>query len=117
MADYNEAIRLDPKYALAFNGRGNLWRDKRDLDRAISDYDEAIRLDPKYAPALVNRGIARRDKNQLDSAFSDFDAAIKLDPKMHPHSSRVPTLGGLKAISTVPSPITLKRYASIRKMP
>ena len=25
IADYNEAIRLDSKYALAYNGRGNIW--------------------------------------------------------------------------------------------
>src|SRR5438105_2441384 len=28
IADYNDAIRLDPKYAYPYNGRGNAWRAK-----------------------------------------------------------------------------------------
>ena len=48
IADYTEAIRLDPKYANAYNNRGvSLQADKGDYDRAIADYNEAIRLDPK----------------------------------------------------------------------
>ena len=58
IADYNEAIRLDPKYAAAYNNRGNAYRDKGDTDRAIADFNEAIRLDPKLAHAYNNRGNA-----------------------------------------------------------
>ena len=61
IADYNEAIRLDPKIAEAYNNRGNAWRNKGDYDRAIADYNEAIRLDPtpggtsvtSTAPSLI----------------------------------------------------------------
>ncbi len=48
IADFNEAIRLNPKYTFAFNNRGNAYDAKNDHDRAIADYTEAIRLDPKY---------------------------------------------------------------------
>ena len=58
IADYNEAIQLDPGSALAYNGRGIAWRDKKDYDKAIADYNEAIRLDPGYAFAYYNRGVA-----------------------------------------------------------
>jgi tetratricopeptide (TPR) repeat protein len=47
IADYSEAIRLDPKQANAYRNRGNALREKGDLDRAIADLNEAIRLDPK----------------------------------------------------------------------
>src|SRR6516165_6325757 len=43
IADYDEAIRLDPD-ALAFNHRGIAYYNKKDYDQAIADYDEAIRL-------------------------------------------------------------------------
>ena len=56
IADYNEAIRLDPKYAMAFHDRGIAYSDKGDNDRAIADYSEAIRLDPKYAMAFDQSG-------------------------------------------------------------
>ena len=66
IADYNEAIRLDPKItpsptttaALAYNGKG-------DYDRAIADYNEAIRLDPKYAAAYNNRGNRLQQQGRL----------------------------------------------------
>ena len=58
IADFNEAIRLDPKLAMAFLGRGIAFSDKGDNDRAIADLTEAIRLDPKSAMAFDNRGSA-----------------------------------------------------------
>src|SRR5262252_7929501 len=44
IADYSEAIRLDPKHAAAHYNRGKLYQDKGDLDRATADYKEAMRL-------------------------------------------------------------------------
>jgi len=58
IGDYNEAIRLDPTFALAYNNRGNAWRDKKEYAKAIADYNDAIRLDPMYAPAYASRGAA-----------------------------------------------------------
>ena len=83
IADFNEAIRLDPdpKDARAYNNRGLAWRNKGDLDRAIADYSEAIRLDPKYAFAYNNRGFAWRDKDDLDRAIADYTEALRLEPK------------------------------------
>jgi tetratricopeptide (TPR) repeat protein len=48
IADCSGAIRLYPKYAVAFNNRGPAYHAKGDDDRAIADYNEAIRLAPKY---------------------------------------------------------------------
>lgn len=46
IADYNEALRLDPVFALAFYNRSCAYRDKGDNDRAVDDYIQAILLDP-----------------------------------------------------------------------
>ena len=48
IADYREALRLNPNDVWIYNARGNAWKDKGEYDKAITDYDEAIRLDPKY---------------------------------------------------------------------
>ena len=58
IADYSEAIRLDPKSALAFNNRGFAYFSKGDVDHSVADYSDAIRLDPKYILAFNNRGRA-----------------------------------------------------------
>src|ERR1700738_1011008 len=44
IADYHEAIRLDPERARAFLGRGIDCSDKGDNAHAIADFSEAIRL-------------------------------------------------------------------------
>ena len=58
IADYTEAIRLDPEYEYAYFNRGVAWSRKGDLDRAIADYDRVLRLDPKYGHAHFERGVA-----------------------------------------------------------
>ena len=65
IADYTEAIRLDPKNANAYSNRGYAYSDKGDTDRAIADFTEAIRLDPKFAIAYNNRGLAYGEKAKM----------------------------------------------------
>ena len=55
IADYTEAIRLNPKDAAAHCDRGRAYADKGDLDKANADYTEAIRLDPDYKRRLPLR--------------------------------------------------------------
>ena len=65
IADYNDAIKLDPKNILAFIGRGDAYTNKGDYDRALANYNEAIRLDPKSALAVSDRGVAYANKGDL----------------------------------------------------
>lgn len=63
IADYNEAIRLDPSQALTYHvlayvNRARLYFDKEDYDRAIADYSEAIKLDPYVGKQDLDRGFA-----------------------------------------------------------
>jgi len=81
IADFDQAIGLDPKLALAYNGRGYAWNAKGENDKAIADFDQAIGLDPKDALAYNGRGLAWNAKGEYDKAIADFDQAIGLDPK------------------------------------
>jgi tetratricopeptide (TPR) repeat protein len=58
IADFDEAIRIDPNHANAFNSRGNAYYAKGDRNRAIADYDRAIAINPALNTALVRQ---RRD--------------------------------------------------------
>jgi S1-C subfamily serine protease/Flp pilus assembly protein TadD len=80
IADYTEAIRLDPKSAGPYCGRGLAYGGKREYDRAIADYTEAIRLDPTYATAYCGRAEAYHAEGDYDSAIADCTEAIRLEP-------------------------------------
>jgi tetratricopeptide (TPR) repeat protein/serine/threonine protein kinase len=81
IADYDQAIRLDPEDAAAYSKRGNVYYSKKDYDRAIADHDQAIRLDPEYAAAYSKRGNVYYSKKDYDRAIADHDQAIRLDPE------------------------------------
>jgi tetratricopeptide (TPR) repeat protein len=48
-------IRLDPKEASAYTGRGHAWSQTNDYEKAIADYDESIPKDPDDPSALNGR--------------------------------------------------------------
>ena len=81
VADYGEAIRLNPTNPVALQNRGIIFRTKGDIDRAIADYRAAIKIDPGYVGALTNRGLAYEAKNDLEHARADFHAALALPPR------------------------------------
>lgn len=75
IADYTEAIRLDPADKWPYNRRGFVRLVQGDFDGAIADITEAIRLDPEDAMAYQNRAIARQNKGDLDGAVADYNEA------------------------------------------
>ena len=79
--DYDEAIRLDSKDAVAYFNRGNAYHSLNKKKRAIEDYDKAIRLNPEFAEAYHNRGTTHRDLHQFERAIEDYNQAIHLDPQ------------------------------------
>jgi len=91
LADFNEAIRLDPQNPVAYAVRGDYWREYHDADsmeRAIADYSEAIRRDPKLLRAYEARSLAYAWKTDYAKEQSDLTAAIQLDPDSPHHYFR-----------------------------
>ena len=64
MADFNEAIRLNPNSAAAFCGRAAVYYNLADYDRAIADYDHVLRLEPNNRMAGMFRALTVEKKNQ-----------------------------------------------------
>jgi tetratricopeptide (TPR) repeat protein len=75
----DEVIRLRPGYATGFSERGNIWRLKGDLSRALTDLNIAVRLDPDDAGILARRGEVLRYRGDLPAALADFNRALQLD--------------------------------------
>jgi tetratricopeptide (TPR) repeat protein len=79
MVDYNQAIRLNPKYPAAYDRLGITKFKKGDLDGAMADYNQALMLKPDFAGPYNNRGVVKSRKGDLDGAIADYSQAIKLD--------------------------------------
>ena len=81
IADYDQALRLAPNNAAAFNNRGLAWQARGNLDRAIADFGDAIRADPTdQAGAYRFRSHALRQRGDIDGAIADADRSIRLYP-------------------------------------
>ena len=83
IADYNEAIRLNPEEPSPYLNRGVAYARKGDKDRAIADYGEAILRNPKFALAFCNRGRAKL-KNNDASGNEDIAQARQLNASVCP---------------------------------
>jgi len=80
IADYTEAIRLDPSNTSYVNNRGRAYFESKQYDRAIANYDAALRIDPRFAVSYFNRGLAREAMRDRDSAIADFAECVELEP-------------------------------------
>lgn len=93
IADYDEAIRLDPT-SLFFLLRGLTRLPEKQYDQAINDADEANKLIPNSWLACAIRGYARRGKKEFDQAIKEFDEAVRLNPQdVHLYAVRGQTWG------------------------
>ncbi len=79
--DYDEAIVLNPKYAIARYNRGNTHLVLNNYQDAIEDYAAALELNPKYAEAYNNRGVAKNNLKDHQSAIEDYSKAMEFNPQ------------------------------------
>jgi lipoprotein NlpI len=82
LADYHQAVVLNPKSAVSYYNVGLIKVKQGDLDGAITAYNYALDLDPKMAIAYYNRGNAKNTEGNLDGAVADYTQALVLDPKI-----------------------------------
>lgn len=76
LADFDEAIALNPSNNWARSNRANIWRQKRNYDRAISELNEILRNDPQFIGAYVDRGMVHQERGDIQSARADFQAVL-----------------------------------------
>src|SRR5205085_513865 len=77
--DFEQAIKLDERFAQPSYDLGLLFAQKHQLDEAIKSYTQAIMSDAEFYPAYLGRGEAyywrgksANRQEDLQSAFDDF---------------------------------------------
>jgi tetratricopeptide (TPR) repeat protein len=105
------AIRLDRRYADAYNNLGVVYYETgvsyhstSDFGKAIKMYDKAIALSDEYASYYNNRGAAYFAEKRYEQAAADYSTALKLDPDVFERTARA----GVQAM--LPSPEDRARY-------
>jgi predicted O-linked N-acetylglucosamine transferase (SPINDLY family) len=77
---YNQAIKIKPDYAEAYNNLGIALKDTGDFNAAIDSYKRAIKIKPDYADAYYNMGNALKGKGEFNAAIDSYKQAIKIKP-------------------------------------
>ncbi|MBM4273710.1 MAG: tetratricopeptide repeat protein [Deltaproteobacteria bacterium] len=83
LAEADLALKINPRYARAYNVRGGFYYGTAKYDQAIADFDRALEIDPAFAVSYYNRGCAFLQIRQYDRAKADFDRAVELEPKYY----------------------------------
>ncbi|KAH1170981.1 tetratricopeptide repeat protein 6 isoform X2 [Mauremys mutica] len=80
MKDYQQAISINPGYALAYFNAANIYFHHRQFSQASSYYSKALQLDPQNESAVLNRAITNTLLQNIEEAKEDFEKAICLCP-------------------------------------
>ena len=82
LADCNQAIKLNPQNALAYNNRANDKMNLGDYDGALADCNKSIALDPTSPLPYYNRGYYYVNKGNPTKAVADWNKAMELNPAL-----------------------------------
>ena len=81
IAQYEEALCLQPDYVEAHYNLGNAWSQVPGrLHDAIVQYEEALRLKPDFAPGWHNLGASWFQLGNLPAAAAAFREELRLSP-------------------------------------
>ncbi len=78
--EYQETLRINPKYFEAHNNLGIALASKGDLDAAIHAYQKALRINPNYMEAHNNLGVALASKGDFNAAIHEYQETLRINP-------------------------------------
>jgi tetratricopeptide (TPR) repeat protein len=77
---YEEALRIEPTYALALVQSADLKHELGDLEGAVARYTEALKKDPQNHKCWFERGSALLGLDENESAIQSLDRALAINP-------------------------------------
>ncbi|MGH6977268.1 MAG: tetratricopeptide repeat protein, partial [Stellaceae bacterium] len=80
IADFSQALKLDPDDGISYIGRGNAYLQSRDFDHAGPDFDAAIRLHAQPGIAYSGKGVIDLANDRYGRAVEDFGKTVSLQP-------------------------------------
>ncbi|EJN15280.1 tetratricopeptide repeat protein [Bradyrhizobium sp. YR681] len=90
LAEFNQAVELDPYNAQALYGRAQIYQGNSQHDLAIADFSAANGLNPQKVEPLLGRASSYLAVGKVKEAAADLDEASEADP----HNAQVWTARG-----------------------
>ncbi len=81
LAEFREAVRLDPQFAEGHYQLGMIYKEKGELEQAASSMQEAVRLDPTKPKPIFELAEIYRLLEKLTQAVRAYAMACELDPR------------------------------------
>jgi arylsulfatase A-like enzyme/tetratricopeptide (TPR) repeat protein len=78
--DLEEAVRVEPRSAVAHANLGAFYRSLGQLEEAKREYDAALEIDARFEPALVGLGNIFAERRQLGRAIGLWERAVLENP-------------------------------------
>jgi tetratricopeptide (TPR) repeat protein len=79
---FGDAIRLNPRLGIAYNGRGHAYNQLEQFEMAIREFDKAVQINPRLGVAFLGRGHAHLMLAENDLAMNDFNHALEINPRL-----------------------------------
>jgi serine/threonine protein kinase/tetratricopeptide (TPR) repeat protein len=80
IADFSQAIRLNPQFADLMLSRAGEFASQKRWNKSLEDLNRAIELDSSMWGAFNNRGVDLEQLQQWELAVADYSKAIDLEP-------------------------------------
>lgn len=77
LEEFNNAVKIDPNFASAYNGLGLVNAELGKDDIADASFRKSIQLEPSNSEAHNNYGSFLCDRNRIDESIVEFLAAVK----------------------------------------
>jgi tetratricopeptide (TPR) repeat protein len=77
---YDQAIKINPKYADAHLNKGSVLQKNGEFDAAMESFNKALSINPYHSIAHFNMGNALNEKSELDASVESYEKAIKIKP-------------------------------------
>ncbi|GEJ43399.1 MULTISPECIES: tetratricopeptide repeat protein [unclassified Chryseobacterium] len=84
--NYEQAVKIDPKFIYAWDNLGICYRRVEEYDKALNAYKQSLAIDPKGKMPLQNIAITyvyKKEYQKAIDAYGDFDKMYPGDPEVY----------------------------------
>ncbi|MEC4896140.1 MAG: tetratricopeptide repeat protein, partial [Oscillatoria sp. PMC 1050.18] len=71
--NFEQAIAIDPNFAVAYHNLGNTLKEENQLETALKQYEKAISLKPNYADAHLDYALTKLMLGDFATGFAEYE--------------------------------------------